>query len=104
MHQRDNGRSGHRGSTHPSHPKRLQLPGTLAAALLLGLSACASAPDAKQAEAEDCVRTEAPLGSSIARKQACRKATAAEVAASQDALRNIQDNATRAPSAGRTPQ
>lgn len=76
---------------------------TLAAALLAGLGACASAPEPQQAAAaEDCVRTEAPLGSSIARKQACRKASAAEVAASQDALKNIQDNAARAPSGGRS--
>ncbi|WP_374436020.1 hypothetical protein [Inhella sp.] len=72
---------------------------------LAGLSACATAPEeAKQAAADDCVRTEAPLGSNIARKQSCRKASAAEVAASQDALRNIQDNNTRTPSSVRSAQ
>lgn len=81
-----------------------RLNAALATALVAGLGACATAPDAKQAAAEDCVRTEAPLGSSIARKQACRKATAAEVAASQDALKSIQDNNTRTPSSVRTPQ
>ncbi len=64
----------------------IHLQGALGALVLAGLSACAAAPEAKQAAVEDCVRGEAPLGSSIPRKSACIKVSADEAEAARERL------------------